>query len=69
VLNLKQQLDSIPVEGVKIQPMIIDQFSTVVDRKPTSSQAWKGDLASFAHIRTCLGITHSFSIKDFEVSD
>ena len=31
MLNLKQQLDSIPVEGVKIQPMIIDQFSTVVD--------------------------------------
>ena len=39
MLNLKQQLDSIPVEGVKIQPMIIDQFSTVVDSPHTCSVA------------------------------
>jgi hypothetical protein len=39
VLNLKQQLDSIPVEGVKIQPMIIDQFSTVVDSQWFSKDA------------------------------
>jgi uncharacterized protein (DUF427 family) len=55
VLNLKQQLDSIPVEGVKIQPMIIDQFSTVVDKQYfTASQThtvcpWKGE-ASYLNI-------------------